>query len=79
MNRTDFTNGKPHIATKKDCEARWGGRKPGELFRCAFCGHKFQPGDIYRWQYTNNLGGIYCGNPFVCEKCDKGPQETIQM
>lgn len=66
-----FTNGQPWIATDKDCGMRWSCGKPGEHFRCGFCGHKFVPGDRVRWQYTNDIPGAG-GNPMVCEKCD-GP------
>jgi len=41
-------------------------------FRCGFCGYKFQLGDYWRWQYTNDTQGA-SGNPYVCAKCDKGP------
>lgn len=71
-----FTDGKPFIATQEDCQKRWGGGKPGELFRCCFCGHKFVPGDTVRWQYTNDTPGAG-GNPFVCKDCDKGRDANI--
>lgn len=67
-----FTDGKPFVATAQQCAARWGGAAPGERFRCYMCGHRFEPGDVARWQYTNNLPGHYGGNPFVCARCD-GP------
>lgn len=66
-----FTDGKPWTATKEDCAKRWSCGKPGEHFRCAFCGHRFSPGDRVRWQFTNDIKGAG-GNPLVCEKCD-GP------
>jgi len=64
-----FTDGKPHIATAEECKAPWGGVKNGKNFRCGFCGHKFVPGDKYRWLFTNDMPG-YGGNPFVCERCN---------
>lgn len=76
MNKTDsFTNGKPRIATKEECSAKWSGGNPGEYFRCAFCGYKFQPGDYWRWQYTGDIPNA-SGNPLVCKECDDGPEET---
>jgi hypothetical protein len=66
-----FTDGKPRIATEQDCKARWSCGKPGERFRCCLCGHKFVVGDVWRFQFTNNIPNAG-GNPLVCEKCD-GP------
>ena len=56
-------------ATQKDCQARWSCGRPGELFRCGFCGHKFITGDKFRALYTNDIKGGY-GNPLVCEQCN---------
>ena len=70
-----FTDGKPFTATEAQCKGPWLGRPNGELFRCFLCGHKFEPGDVVRWQYTNDVSGAG-GNPLVCEKCD-GPKEVI--
>lgn len=65
--------------TDKDTNARWNCGKPGELFRCAWCGHKFVVGDIARCVYTNGDGddtrGIG-GNPFICQACD-GPRDAV--
>lgn len=66
-----FTDQKPHEATVEDLNARWGGGKPGERFRCMLCGYKFKLGDIFRWVFTNDIPGAI-GNPLVCQKCD-GP------
>lgn len=66
-----FTDQKPWIVTPEDCAADWGGGKGGKHFRCHMCGHKFEPGDTARWQYTNSTPGA-SGNPLVCVKCD-GP------
>ena len=64
-----FTDGKPFVATTEDCQRAWSGGKHGIYFRCYLCGHKFKPGDIVRWQYTNNIKGAG-GNPMVCRACD---------
>lgn len=61
-----FTDQKPRIATEKDCNGMWGGVEKGQRFRCYLCGHKFRPGDIWRWVY----GGGKTINFLVCEKCD---------
>ena len=74
--KKSFTNGKPWVATEKDCNASWESAPKGERFRCTFCGHKFKPGDIVRWQYTNDVPGA-CGNPLVCEKCDGIKEEIV--
>ena len=71
-----FTDQKPMIATEKDCQGRWKGGNNGKYFRCHFCGHKFKPGDQYRWIYTNDLSG-YGGNPFVCQQCDDTTENVI--
>ena len=64
-----FTDQKPRIATEKYCKAPWGGVENGELFRCYMCGHRFKPGDIFRWVSAVHLG---TNNLVVCDKCD-GP------
>ena len=62
------------VATEKHCTG-WGGNEAkGKWFRCYFCGHKFEPGDKFRAQYTNDTEAY--GNPLVCEKCDEGPEKT---
>lgn len=75
MGNDSFTNGKPRIATKEECNAIWGGGKPGEYFRCGFCGYKFKQGDYYRWQFTNDIPGAP-GNPLVCKNCDDVPEKV---
>lgn len=71
-----FTDGKPRRATEHDLKARWSGGKPGDFFRCCLCGYKFQLGDYWRWQYTNDTSGAG-GNPMVCEKCDGTKEEIV--
>ena len=73
----NFTNGKPWVATKEQCKFSWGGSPNGELFRCAFCGHKFEDGDTARFQFSD-WGKVQCGNFFVCESCDAPSDELIQ-
>jgi hypothetical protein len=73
-----FTDQKQRIATERDCQARWSGNRPGENFRCYLCGHKFIPGDLWRWQYGSGRAFEHDGkrwgvcNFLVCDKCD-GP------
>jgi hypothetical protein len=62
-----FTDQKPRIATEQDCAAEWGGGPNGKRFRCNLCGHKFVPGDVWRWVYG---GPVKLINFLVCEKCD---------
>jgi hypothetical protein len=71
-----FTDGKPFVATEADCRAHWGGGRNGVWFRCYLCGHKFKPGDVVRWQYTNDVQGAG-GNPMVCQKCDGTKDEIV--
>lgn len=71
MSTSKFTTGKPFVATAEDCNGNWACKPNGERFRCGLCGYRFKPGDVVRWQYTNNIPGAG-GNPLVCEKCD-GP------
>lgn len=74
-----FTDGKARIATAEDCKRDWGCAKNGANFRCYLCGHKFIPGDTWRFQYTGGDGftdekGKKWGvtNFMTCDKCD-GP------
>lgn len=76
---TCFTDGKPRIATEADCKTAWGGHPNGARFRCYLCGHKFRPGDQWRWQYGSGRSvlapdGRTLGvmNFLVCKDCD-GP------
>lgn len=62
------------VATDEHSGARWSGGKPGEFFRCGFCGHKFKDGDKFRWCYTNDIKGAG-GNPLVCEACNDSNEE----
>lgn len=70
-----WTSGEPFVATEDHCKTRWCARKPGEMFRCFKCGHKFTPGETVRWVFTNNIPGAG-GNPFVCADCD-APNEEL--
>jgi len=71
-----FTTQKPMVATEDDCKAPWSGGKNGKNFRCYFCGHKFFPGDYYRWIFTNNTPGAG-GNPLTCKSCDDGDRDKM--
>lgn len=65
-----FTDQKPRVATESDCAMQWGfSSKRGEGFRCYMCGHRFVPGDTWRWVYANG-GGAPGGNFLVCVQCD---------
>ena len=70
-----FTNRKPFVVTDDDITKPWSGGKDGKYFRCYLCGHKFEPGDVARWEYTNDTPGAG-GNPMVCQKCD-GPRDEV--
>lgn len=77
--RTTFTDQKRHIATEADCKASWGGEKNGGRFRCYLCGHRFKPGDGFRWiatggkYYTTDEGRKFGTINFkTCDACD-GP------
>lgn len=73
-----FTDQQRHIATPADCRADWGCAPNGERFRCYLCGHKFKPGDGFRWVYTGGenfeINGKKRGvsNLMTCDACD-GP------
>jgi hypothetical protein len=62
-------SGELQVATEETCKARWSCGKPGQYFRCGFCGYKFKAGDKWRGVYTNDMPGAG-GNPLVCEKCN---------
>lgn len=67
-----FTNQKPRVATEGEIEgfSKWG------KFACYLCGHKFQPGDIWRWVYSAGRTIIINGKRWglmnfkVCASCD---------
>jgi hypothetical protein len=73
-----FTDGKRRVATEHNCVTRWGGESKGRRFRCYLCGHRFQPGDGWRWQYAAGQNVTEDGRKFgvtnflVCDACD-GP------
>ena len=74
-----FTNQKRRIATDEECKLSWDGRKNGAAFRCYLCGHRFKPGDGWRWVYSDGTSFVTdegkklsCCNPKVCDSCD-GP------
>ena len=73
-----FTDGKPWIATEKDCKGNWSCGENGKNFRCGLCGYKFKPGDKVRWQYTNDTGPESSGNPLVCKSCDGTKEEIVE-
>lgn len=55
------------FATELVVRGAWRGVPHGELFFCAFCGHKFQVGDEYMLVYTNDTEAW--GNPITCRHC----------
>lgn len=73
-----FTDGKRRVATEADCAVPWSGEPKGKRFRCALCGHRFEPGDGWRWQHGSNQSFIDpdTGSTFgvfnfkVCDDCD---------
>lgn len=73
-----FTDGVRRLATPDDVGRRWSGGRSGENFRCYLCGHRFQLGDGWRWQYTGAFSFEHNGrkrgvsNFLVCDACD-GP------
>jgi hypothetical protein len=69
-----WTKNVPQIATKEHCSIPWNGGKNGKYFRCYLCGHKFVPGDNWRFIYGKNV----CRNIFVCRECD-GPDEELRQ
>jgi hypothetical protein len=69
-----FTDQKPRVVTEEDCTLPWNGSP--DNFRCQLCGHRFKPGDTYRWVYgasrkyelDGKTWGV--GNALVCKACD---------
>lgn len=78
MTRQGFTNQQRQVATEDDLHRPWGGFRDGSRFRCHLCGHRFKPGDGWRWIYSGGVSIEYEGksrgvhNPMVCDDCD-GP------
>jgi hypothetical protein len=82
--RDTFTNQKRRVATEAECRQDWRCGKNGSRFRCDMCGHRFKPGDGWRWQYssgtkfTDDDGKTWgCHNPMVCDACD-GPDILVR-
>jgi len=73
-----FTDGLPHVVTKKDLEACWSGVPNAFLFRCKICGHVFIEGDTYRFIFGQH-GRKNVGNILVCEKCDSGNESVTEQ
>ena len=71
-----FTDRKPFVVTPSDIQKPWSGGKHGKYFRCYLCSHKFKPGDVARWEYTNDTPKAG-GNPMVCRQCDGTREEVI--
>lgn len=66
-----WQNQQPQVATEADCRGSWAMGRNGSRFRCQLCGHKFVPGETWRWVYCND-GSCPGGNFLVCAPCD-GP------
>jgi hypothetical protein len=62
-----FTDQKPRVATAEECSDRWGGEGMGKRFRCYLCGHRFKPGDMWRWVYSTHQCAM---NFLTCARCD---------
>lgn len=83
MRRNSFTDGQRRVADEAACKAMWGGAPNGERFRCYLCGHRFVPGDGWRWQNavgtTFEIDGETFGlrNFMVCDPCD-GPDVLVR-
>ena len=71
-----FTDQRQRVATPAACSTRWG--LNGDGFHCYLCGHRFVPGDEWRWVYsagrTIDIDGKKHGliNFMICGTCD-GP------
>jgi hypothetical protein len=74
LDASHWTKNAPQIATEQHCSMPWCGGKNGKYFRCYLCGHKFVPGDHWRFIY----GGNVSRNLFVCGSCD-GPDEELRQ
>jgi hypothetical protein len=74
---SSWKTGELLVATESDCNARWSCGKPGEHFRCGFCGYKFKVGDKWRWLYCNDQPKAP-GNSLVCEKCNDTNEKLIE-
>jgi predicted RNA-binding Zn-ribbon protein involved in translation (DUF1610 family) len=61
----NILDGQRHVAEEETCKLPWMGEKNGKLFKCGMCGHKFQPGEGFRFQMMKKHGNI-----LVCDECD---------
>jgi hypothetical protein len=61
-----FTDQKPRVVSEEELKANWNGRGRA-AFRCYVCGHRFELGDGWRWQYVEGDRNL-----MVCSACD-GP------
>lgn len=69
MTFADFLDQQPHVATTEECLFPWSGGKDGKHFRCYLCGHRFVPGDTYRFLFNSQQSPPHL---LVCDKCDGG-------
>ncbi len=64
----NFTDQKRRVATAEECALQWNGGAVGRYFRCYLCGHRFKPGD--GWRFLFGVGPA--SNMMTCDECD-GP------
>lgn len=77
--RESFTKGRPWTVTAEDLKKPWSGKRDGSRFRCVPCGHRFEVGDVARFQWANFKDSPWPGgNFFVCVRCD-GPDLLKRM
>lgn len=70
---THWVKGGIQIATEETCSLPWNCGEKGIYFRCHLCGHKFIPGDQWRFIFGKNK----CMNILVCKDCD-GSDEDLR-
>lgn len=77
-----FTDQKQRVATEADCKAAWNGVPNGKEFRCYMCGHKFVPGDKWRWvcskKYINFTVCGPCDAPDIQDRWIKHVEEGLK-
>lgn len=76
MSKT-WMDGKPFTVTAEQLSLKWGLRRDPRL-RCALCGHVAEVGEVFRWQYTNDVPGAW-GNPMVCTSCDGTKAKIVKV
>lgn len=61
MDTQNWTDQQPHKVTPELLALRWKGLDAHRAFGCYLCGHEFEVGDVFRWQYmVDSINFLVC-------------------